>query len=283
MDKIEELLTLKGLYDGIEISIENLREMEKYLSKSEYTDNTIDCFCIECGEKRIFEYFKSEIQHQNKTAMVNLDLMKERKKPTKDERYNEYLNKRYTLAYFCTRNKEHSILFDLITTDDKLIKIGQFPSIASLLEPEIRKYKSVLGEHYIEFSKAIGLYAHGIGVGSFVYLRRIIEILIYEKYEENSSRISMDSEEFNTMKFSEKIEMLGEYLPQALVDNKNLYGIISKGIHELDEKECLTMFPNVQIGIELILDDILAEKERTKKEKALQKFVSDKTGELRNK
>lgn len=85
------------------------------------------------------------------------------------------------------------------------------------------------------------------------------------------------------MKFENKIELLEEYLPQALVENKNLYGIISKGVHELDEKDCLEMFPNIRIGIELILDDILAEKEREEKEKILKRFVSDKTGELRNK
>ncbi|GAB2324428.1 hypothetical protein IRB23M11_20500 [Alkalibacterium sp. m-11] len=194
-----------------------------------------------------------------------------------------HLNKRYTLTYFCTRDREHSLFFDLIITDDKLIKIGQYPSIASLLQPEINRYKSVLGEYYIEFSKAVGLYSHGIGVGSFIYLRRIIEKLLYEKFKENSQIINVDVDKFNQMKFENKIELLEEYLPQALVENKNLYGIISKGVHELDEKDCLEMFPNMRIGIELILDDILAEKEREEKEKILKRFVSDKTGELRNK
>lgn len=283
MNKIEELLTIKGLYDEIEITINDLEELEKYLSESEYTDNTLDCFCKECGEKRIFEFFRSEVKYTNKLMIPNINTTEDRKKPTKNERYNKYLNKRYTLTYFCTRDREHSLFFDLIITDDKLIKIGQYPSIASLLQPEINRYKSVLGEYYIEFSKAVGLYSHGIGVGSFIYLRRIIEKLLYEKFKENSQIINVDVDKFNQMKFENKIELLEEYLPQALVENKNLYGIISKGVHELDEKDCLEMFPNIRIGIELILDDILAEKEREEKEKILKRFVSDKTGELRNK
>ena len=49
-----------------------------------------------------------------------------------------------------------------------------------LIIPEIAKYKAVLGTQYREFSKAIGLFAHGIGIGSFVYLRRIIENLVFD-------------------------------------------------------------------------------------------------------
>lgn len=36
MDKIEDLLVNKGLYDAADISVEDLNEMQKYLSKSEY-------------------------------------------------------------------------------------------------------------------------------------------------------------------------------------------------------------------------------------------------------
>ena len=48
MDKIEDLLVNKGLYDAVDISVEDLNEMQKYLSKSEYTNNNIDCYCINC-------------------------------------------------------------------------------------------------------------------------------------------------------------------------------------------------------------------------------------------
>ena len=48
MDKIEYLLVNQGLYDVVDISVEDLNEMQKYLSKSEYTNNNIDCYCINC-------------------------------------------------------------------------------------------------------------------------------------------------------------------------------------------------------------------------------------------
>jgi len=43
MGKIEDLLINKGLYDSVDITIDDLDEIEKYLSRSEYTGNTIDC------------------------------------------------------------------------------------------------------------------------------------------------------------------------------------------------------------------------------------------------
>ena len=46
-------------------------------------------------------------------------------------------------------------------------------------------------------------------------------------------------------------------MPDFLADHPKLYSILSKGIHELSEDECLKHFPVVKVGIELILDDKL--------------------------
>jgi len=203
------------------------------------------------------------------------------RKPKKEEIFNSYLNRRYVLTYRCTRERQHTILFDLIVTSEKIIKIGQYPSVADLLIPSIVKYKSILDKQFREFSKAIGLFAHGIGIGSFVYLRRIIEKLVFDKFQQFSNELGVTAEEFEHLKFDDKIAVLKEHLPTVLVKNKNIYGIVSKGIHELSEDECLRMFPFIRTGIELILDDLLAEKERLEKEKLFETFVAQKTGELR--
>lgn len=93
--------------------------------------------------------------------------------------------------------------------------------------------------------------------------------------------MGISKEDFEHLKFDIKIETLKVYLPKVLVTNKNVYGIISKGVHELSEEECREMFPYIKAGIELILDDLLAEKERKEKEKVFEKFVAQKTGELK--
>ena len=67
----------------------------------------------------------------------------------------------------------------------RIEKIGQFPSLADFHLYKLKKYKNSIlpKEKAKEFSKAIGLAAHGIGIGSFVYLRRIFEYLIFATFE----------------------------------------------------------------------------------------------------
>lgn len=283
MGKIEELLVNKGLYDSVDITVDDLDEIEKCLTKDEYAGNTIDCFCVHCATNRVFEYTNSEVHEDIGIMRMSVfdDGNPKVRRPKREEQFRRYLNKRYAMTYRCTRDRQHFIIFDLITTDDKIIKVGQYPSVADLVIPEIAKYKPVLGTQYREFSKAIGLFAHGIGIGSFVYLRRIIENLVFDKYNEVSENLEISNTEFMRLKFDEKIEALKPYLPEVLVANKNIYGIVSKGIHELSEEECREMFPYIKAGIELILDSLLAEKERKSKEKIFEKFVAKKTGELK--
>jgi len=161
------------------------------------------------------------------------------------------------------------------------MKIGQFPSVADLMVPGIIKYKSILARQYGEFSKAIGLFAHGIGIGSFVYLRRIIEELVNDKYKQHSFNLGIAAEDFSRLRFEEKIDVLKSHLPSVLVTNRNIYSIVSKGIHELSEDECRSMFPFIKVGIELMLDDLLAQRERAEKEKVFEGFVAQTIGELR--
>ncbi|MEZ4843255.1 MAG: hypothetical protein R3A43_03275 [Bacteroidia bacterium] len=71
----------------------------------------------------------------------------------------------------------------------------------------------------------------------------------------------------------EKIELLKSFLPNFLVKNKVLYGILSKGIHELKEQECLDIFPVVKLGVELILDEKLKQKEQEDKIKQAEQLI----------
>lgn len=283
MSKFEDLLVNRGLYDAIDIAVDDLVEMQKYLSKSEYTDNNIDCYCVDCETDRVFEYINCEVREETGVIRMNVfdDMTVQRRKPKPDEAFREFLNRRYSLTYRCTRERTHTIIFDLITTDNQIVKVGQYPSFADMVIPEIKKYRTILGKQYREFSRAIGLFANGIGIGSYVYLRRIIESLVFDKFAQISTDLSISEDAFYKLHFDEKIDALSASLPDLLVSNKNLYGIVSKGVHELSEEECLEMFPCIRTGIELILDDILTEKEKAKKAKEFEKFVADTTGKFK--
>ena len=58
--------------------------------------------------------------------------------------------------------------------------------------------------------------------------------------------------------------MLADYLPTTLVDRPEFYGIVSKGIHELSEDDCIEFFPIMQKFIIMILRQL--EKARKDKE-----------------
>ncbi len=179
--------------------------------------------------------------------------------------------KRYKLD--CTRTGLTIIVytnFYRTQTDGKtryfLEKIGQTPSIADLHISKIREYSSVLKKDKLkEFTKAIGLAANGVGIGSFVYLRRIFESLIEEAHIIAKEQSNWDEGIYNSSRMNERIKLLDHQLPEFLVDNKELYGILSKGIHELEENECLTYFETVKVGIELILDEKAEKVNRIKK------------------
>lgn len=179
-----------------------------------------------------------------------------------------------SFSFQCSRDNDHRMLFIVLKKDNTIEKIGQNPSLANLHIPEIEKYSKVLdNKYYIELKKAIGLTTHGIGVGSFVYLRRIFEFLIHEEYLNNVSKPDWDEDKYKRADMSEKINILKADLPDFLVEKKAMYSILSKGIHELEEKECLSYFPIVKIGIECILDQKIEKKEKAKKEEEAKKAI----------
>jgi hypothetical protein len=135
-------------------------------------------------------------------------------------------------------------------------KIGQLPSIADLHISKIKEYDKVLDREKIkEVTRAIGLAANGVGIGSFVYLRRVFEDLVEEAHQIATKDNSLDEDAYDKGRMVEKIELLKNYLPNFLVANKSIYGILSLGIHELTEQDCLKHFEAVRVGIELILDE----------------------------
>lgn len=211
---------------------------------------TIDAYCVSCEKESVFqtdEYFKNAFEGWPFWAEGFL-----------------------RVSYRCTRNEDHKYYTYHYITSTKVQKIGQYPSVASFQIPQAQKYRKILKEErYKVFTKAIGLKAHGVGIGSFVYLRRIFESLITEALKIHKSNLKQEEffaeADYFRLKMDERINFLKNYLPEFLVENRALYSILSKGIHELNEDECLEYFDAVKIGIEQILDEKILHEEKTEK------------------
>ncbi len=217
----------------------------------EQFEGTLDFHCLGCGSHSVFTASKNS--YASRTG---------------------YSNYYFRLVFHCSRNRMHQALFFFRAHEGTLQKIGQYPSLADLAMPDLRKYRTVLGDdRFRELNRAIGLTTHGVGAGAFVYLRRIFESLIEEAKEEAQKNADWDAEAFGRARMEEKISLLKDYLPNFLVQNRGLYGVLSVGVHTLSEQECLAAFPAVRVAIEFILDDLLEKHERDAKVKAAAKSL----------
>lgn len=229
----------------------------------------LDCFCLDC--QRSSTFLSVPVKMPVEVWEFKID------------------SRIFSREFFCTRVFEHKAYFhfqtkkienETITGKSQYLiaKIGQSPSMADLAESEILQYRKVLGKaDFNELSKAIGLASHGIGIGSFVYLRRIFERLVEQAHEVAKKADNWSEEEYNRSRMAERILQLKDQLPPFLVDQRSTYGILSQGVHALDEETCLKHFPIVRAGIELMLE----QKEAARKTKIKEMVIAKELQEIR--
>lgn len=177
----------------------------------------------------------------------------------------------------CGRSGNHLVRFYFRVNKMTIEKVGQYPSLATISNDEVSAYRKTMDPADAqEFHKAIGLASHGVGVGSFVYLRRVFERLIYSRYAEFKEAEGWNDDEFFKLAMSDKVKYLKAHLPSFLVENAKIYSILSVGIHELDEETCLGYFDVLKHSIIIILDEDKKKREelamRTKFAAALSKI-----------
>lgn len=244
-----EFLLESPLYVRYKATDTSASRLEKLL----YREVHIDSFCIECGKER---GFWTEPSGEALDVGVSSVASKHRMA---------------TVTFACSTNKLHKLHFAFKLGGGKVEKIGQWPAIADLEGEETKCYQKVLGkERFSEYKRAIGLATHGVGIGAFVYLRRIFEALVGEasvlleaRYKKEGQ--AWDAAAFRVLRMEDKIEKLRDFLPAFLVEHRAVYGILSKGVHQLSEQECIAAFAPVRGAIDVILDQRLsAQKEEEK-------------------
>lgn len=243
----------------------NLTDKDNYKYATDIFNfsESFDAYCIDCGKDTTY-------QPQTQYSRLGLNV-------------TENCNDDYSRVFLCTRNKNHKLTIHFKVLGVKFIKIGLFPTVADLSNHEYRKYKGVLdNQDYSELNKAVGLVSHGIGIGSFVYLRRIFENLVEEAHKSAFKSLEWNEEKYVMSRMDEKVLMLKNYLPDFLVVNRSIYSILSKGIHSLDEQECLDHFDIIKTSIELILDERIEKKLKEKKIKEATAKISSLAQRLKN-
>lgn len=157
-----------------------------------------------------------------------------------------------TLALYCDKDAGY------------MFKIGTHPSLRDFHKDDIKKYEKVLNEKQkTELITAIMIANNGVGIGSYVYLRRIFEGIVFEEANRAIKEGVISETDLKKKRMDEIIVAIKDYLPAFLFEHhKELYGILSMGVHQLDEDDCLVYFPVLYDCIVLILDDRLTQKEK---------------------
>ena len=282
-----EFLLNAGLYNKLTITQDNIGDLISLIGGS----IKLNLFCKECGDTRVFsmQSITNPDYNEMRQAYILRSLSEElqtlqnhgfgKDVTTPDGTIQVWAWKNWqcenaarliTFSFHCAMDETHTVDFVVLTTEDSFIKIGQYPSIADLTFPELKQYSKILSKDDMsEMRRAIGLHAQGIGVGSYVYLRRILERIIDSAKDLALADGKITEDGYARSRVSERISLLKDYLPNVLVNNPTLYGIISKGIHELSEAECIAYFPVIKECIFMILEKWEQERKQAESEKAL--------------
>lgn len=202
-----------------------------------------------------------------------------------DGSYESSFRNFYKITLTCKRKDNDILRFFVYENNEIVVKLGQLPSLADIQFAEIgKKYNELLSEQELkEFKKAIDLAAHGHGAGSFVYLRRIFENLINKTFTTNKIVLGISDEDFRQKWMVNKVDLLKTYLPSQLIEMKGVYKVLSKGVHELSEQDCLRYFPAIKLSIELILEQKIEEEKERKRDAEVKSELNAINRELGNK
>lgn len=255
MDTFIKLLRDDPLYTSLVVES---KDAFMVLHQIEYGKIVFDTYCPGCTQSTTW---RNRAAPSSMTASGIPDWLT---RPTHVtlENYLSYL------VLNCARNPSHTAHFCLQTSDPQydptnlnrircitFQKFGQLPALADIAASELDEYKGLVEEGDLrELKRATGLAAHGIGIGSFVYLRRIFERMVLEAGERAHEANGLDIAAFSTMRMEDKLQAIKGFVPDWMVENRKLYSILSLGLHELTEAACQTAFPAVKAAILSLLE-----------------------------
>lgn len=236
-------------------------ELSSYSNLIYITELAISTYCEQCDAQRVFKTAVNE-KVRNVFAKDVVTLCAPVPAGTKPANPQEHFaNASYCVniemnCAMCGASHYYTILFK----GDSIIKIGQYPSYTTTEVQNVRKYKNLISKYYPELTRSVNAYSQRMGVAAFVYLRRILEHLIEKRFTGDK-----------TWKFEEKlreVEKTEQIIPEELEPIKvQIYSVLSKGIHEYEEDECLGIYLSVKYVIERMLDIELAKQENEVKAK----------------
>lgn len=198
------------------------------------------------------------------------------------------------LEYICSNCRNSRKTFSIIAKPETgesgvVYKFGELPSFGP---PSPAKLIKIIGPDRDLFLKGRKCENQGLGIGAFVYYRRVVEnqkdrlfdqiLKVAQKSKLNESDIDVIEKAKSETQFKKALEMAKNAIPEKLFINHHnpltlLHKALSDGVHNKDDEECLELAGCIRIVLSDLserLDQAL--KEEAELNNAINKLLSSK-------
>ncbi|PKM04303.1 MAG: hypothetical protein CVV16_05460 [Gammaproteobacteria bacterium HGW-Gammaproteobacteria-6] len=169
-------------------------------------------------------------------------------------------------------------------------KFGELPNFGP---PTPARLVKLIGPDRDEFLKGRRCENQGLGVGAFIYYRRVVEnqknrilqeiIKVSEKLGVPEQQIQTLNSAISETQFSTALKMAKDAIPESLLINGHnplllLHGALSEGVHALSDERCLEIASSVRIVLGELSDRLSqALKDEAELSKALSTLMNYKS------
>jgi hypothetical protein len=169
------------------------------------------------------------------------------------------------ITYLCSNCQRHRKIFSLTVfrqvneTFGTLSKYGESPVFGPPVPARLLK---LIGPDRDNFLKGRRCENQGLGVGAFVYYRRVVEhqkdrifkeiVKVSEKIGAPKEKIEILNAALAETQFTKALDMAKDAMPESLLISghspiKLLYRALSDGIHNLSDEDCLSYASSVRV------------------------------------
>lgn len=170
-------------------------------------------------------------------------------------------------------------------------KFGELPTYGPPVSPKLIK---LIGPDRDEFLKGRRCENQGLGVGAFIYYRRVVEnqknrilgeiIKVSEKIGATEDKLNQLRSAVTEIQFSKALDMAKDAMPESLLINGHspillLHSALSEGVHALTDEQCLELAGSIRIVLGELSDRLSqALKDEAQLTKALSTLMNKKKG-----
>lgn len=175
------------------------------------------------------------------------------------------------LSYICSNCRQAQKIYSLfVTADDGLdgncYKFGEYPPFGP---PTPTRLLRLFGRDRELFLSGRRCENQGLGIGAFVYYRRVVEShrqQIFDEIIKVSEKIGASNAMLETLRaargevqFSKALESVKDAIPQALLLNGHnpltlLHTALSAGLHEKSDEKCLELAQDIRVVLAELAD-----------------------------